>query len=151
MEECVIYTDGACLGNPGPGGWAAVIIQRGADEKIISGREADSTNNRMELLAVIKALESFEQKGKRVTVYTDSTYVHRGITVWIKSWMKNKWRNSSGAAVKNKEMWVRLHAIAAEHTVRWLWVKAHNGDHYNEIVDKVARKEAASFMSCEPE
>ncbi|QHD65339.1 ribonuclease HI [Neorickettsia findlayensis] len=151
MEECVIYTDGACLGNPGPGGWAAMIIQRGVGEKIISGREADSTNNRMELLAVIKALESFDQKGKRVTVYTDSTYVYRGITVWIKSWMKNNWRNSSGGAVKNKEMWVRLHAVAAEHTIRWLWVKAHNGDHYNEIVDRAARKEAASFTNCDPE
>ncbi|ABD45876.1 ribonuclease HI [Neorickettsia sennetsu] len=151
MEEYVIYTDGACLGNPGPGGWAAVIIQRGTNEKIISGREADSTNNKMELLAVIKALESFEQKGKRVTVYTDSTYVYKGITAWIESWMKNKWRNSSGGAVKNKEMWVRLHGIAAAHTVRWLWVKAHNGDHYNEIVDRVARKEAASFTNCEPE
>ncbi|KYH12665.1 ribonuclease HI [Neorickettsia sp. 179522] len=151
MEECVIYTDGACLGNPGPGGWAAVIIQRGVGEKIISGREADSTNNRMELLAVIKALESFDQKGKKVTVYTDSTYVYRGITVWIKSWMKNEWRNSAGGAVKNKEMWVRLHAVAAEHTIRWLWVKAHNGDHYNEIVDRAARKEAASFSNCDPE
>lgn len=145
MEEYVIYTDGACSGNPGPGGWAAVIVQSGVGEKVISGNEVETTNNRMELLAAIKALESLDQKNSRINLYTDSHYVCKGITVWINGWRRNGWRNSSGEEVKNREMWIRLHAIASEHHVKWSWVKAHNGDHYNELVDGIARKEATSI------
>ncbi|AHX11566.1 RNase H family protein [Neorickettsia helminthoeca str. Oregon] len=142
MEKYIIYTDGACSGNPGPGGWAAIIIQEGVGERIISGKEISTTNNQMELIAAIKALESFEEKGQRITLYTDSNYVYKGITSWIQGWMKNRWYNSSKEPVKNKEMWLRLHAVSLLHDIEWFWVKAHNGDYYNEIVDRIARQEA---------
>jgi ribonuclease HI len=139
----IIYTDGACSGNPGPGGWGAILIY-GEHRKELSGGEALTTNNRMELLGAISALEAL--KGKRhVELYTDSAYVKNGITGWIHGWKKNGWKTADKKPVKNVELWQRLDALAAEHHVDWHWVKGHAGHPENERADELAREGMAPF------
>ncbi len=131
-----IYTDGACSGNPGKGGWG-VLIQENNNEKKLSGSELNTTNNRMELTAVIKALEHFD-KSREIEVFTDSKYVMQGITEWIKNWKNNHWKTSQKKDVKNKDLWILLDAVSAKHDIKWSWVKGHAGDYGNEIADKLA-------------
>ena len=140
--DYTIYTDGACLGNPGPGGWAAIIINNKLNKKEIRvGSEASSTNNRMELTAVIEALNVIPS-GKSSIIYTDSKYVINGIESWIKKWKTNNWMGSNKKQVKNKRLWIQLDIATSNGEVRWEWVKGHSGDQYNEEVDKLARSEA---------
>ena len=131
-----IYTDGACSGNPGKGGWGA-LIQENDNEKKLSGSELNTTNNRMELTAVIRALEHYDE-AKEIEVFTDSKYVMQGITEWIKNWKTNHWKTSQKKDVKNKDLWVLLDTVSAKHDVKWSWVKGHAGDDGNEIADKLA-------------
>ena len=131
-----IFTDGACRGNPGPGGWAA-LLRKGDTEKMISGAQETSTNNQMELMAAIQGLEQLK-KPVSVTLTTDSQYVRQGITQWIAGWKRNGWMTSQKKPVKNKELWQRLDAAVAEHQVEWLWVKGHSGHRENEMVDQAA-------------
>ncbi len=135
-----IYTDGSCIGNPGPGGWAAIIL-KGAKQNIISGRKKNTTNNQMELMAAIKALVFFTKKQK-IRIYTDSNYVKEGITNWIKIWEKNNWKTANKKKVKNVELWKKLNILSNFHDIEWKWVKAHSGDPMNNMVDKLARKAA---------
>jgi ribonuclease HI len=140
-RKCVeIHTDGACLGNPGPGGWAA-LLRYGARERELAGGEAQTTNNRMELMAAIVALETLSE-GCTVVLHTDSQYVRQGITEWMPNWVRRNWRTSGGAAVKNRDLWERLHAATARHRIDWRWVKGHSGDPDNERVDALARAAA---------
>lgn len=136
-KTVTIYTDGACSGNPGPGGWGA-LLQYGGAEKELSGGEADTTNNRMELMAAIKALEALK-KSCTVELYTDSTYVKDGITQWIFGWKKNGWKTAAKKPVKNADLWQLLDTQTRRHTVNWHWVKGHDGDERNERVDGLAR------------
>ena len=131
-----IYTDGACRGNPGPGGWAATL-QYGDHSRELSGADANTTNNRMELMAVIAALEALKRPVSAV-VHTDSEYVRRGITEWMKSWKARDWRTADKKPVKNRELWERLDAAAERHEVEWRWVKGHSGVPGNERVDALA-------------
>ena len=134
----VIFTDGACSGNPGPGGWGALLRYRNT-EKELSGGEAESTNNRMELMAAIMALESLTRPIK-VCLYTDSTYVRDGITKWIHGWRKNGWKTAAKKAVKNVDLWQRLDLAAERHTIDWRWIKGHTGHPGNERADELARE-----------
>lgn len=134
------FTDGACLGNPGPGGWAALLRWNG-HERELSGNEADTTNNRMELLAAISALEAL-QRPARVDLFTDSRYVEQGIRDWLPRWQANGWRTADRKPVKNQDLWQRLHAAAAPHRVEWHWVRGHAGHLENERVDQLAREAA---------
>jgi ribonuclease HI len=142
MAELFAYTDGACSGNPGPGGWGALLQAREGEtvlkERELNGGEADTTNNRMELLAAIAALETLERPSK-ITVVTDSAYVKGGITAWLHSWKKNGWKTMSRKPVKNEDLWQRLDAAAARHDVTWEWVKGHAGHPENERADALAR------------
>ncbi|MFN3461031.1 MAG: ribonuclease HI [Oceanibaculum sp.] len=132
-----IFTDGACSGNPGPGGWGA-LLRYGATEKELSGGERDTTNNRMELMAAIAALEAL--KGPvRARLHTDSQYVRNGITAWIHGWKKNGWRTADRKPVKNVDLWQRLDAALQDHKVEWIWVKGHDGHVENERADALAR------------
>lgn len=133
-----IFTDGACSGNPGAGGYAA-ILRYGATEKEISGYEPDTTNNRMELMAVISALEALTRPCS-VSVVTDSNYVVQGITKWIHGWRKNGWKNSGKQDVLNRDLWLRLADLAARHTIKWNWVRGHKGHPENERCDRLARE-----------
>ena len=133
----LIYTDGACSGNPGPGGWGAVILDEEKNETNISGEEKSTTNNRMELVAPIMALKKIK-KNSKIIIYTDSIYLKNGITTWIKNWEKNGWKSVNKKPVKNKDLWVTLNALSKEHVIDWKWVKAHAGNKYNEIADKLA-------------
>ena len=135
-----IYTDGACRGNPGPGGWGA-LIRSGSREKELSGGEALTTNNRMELLAAIEALRALN-KPCRVKLYTDSIYVRDGITKWIHGWLRNGWRTSDRKPVKNAELWQQLLAAVEPHRIDWHWVKGHSGHPENDRVDALACAEA---------
>ena len=137
--EVEAFTDGACSGNPGPGGWGA-LLRMGGTEKELSGGEAQTTNNRMELMAVIAALEALKRPC-RVRLYTDSIYVKDGATKWIHGWKKNGWRTSDKKPVKNAELWQRLDAARNGHEVEWFWVKGHSGHVENERVDLLARME----------
>ena len=132
-----IYTDGACSGNPGKGGWAAIILDSNLSQSSISGSESNTTNNRMELMATIMALKKIKNKTE-VTIYTDSKYVKDGITDWIKKWKLNNWKNSKNKPVKNKDLWVKLDNSCQKLKVNWKWVKAHAGNKYNNLVDKLA-------------
>ncbi len=136
-ERVTIYTDGACSGNPGPGGWGA-ILSFGDQEKELMGGEAHTTNNRMELTAAISALEALK-RACSVDLHTDSEYVKNGITTWIKSWKKNGWRTADKKPVKNVDLWQRLDAALTNHQVRWHWVKGHAGHAMNERADQLAR------------
>ena len=133
-----IYTDGACLGNPGPGGWAAIILING-NQKVISGQSVKTTNNRMELTASIKSLEYFKSK-KKICIYTDSKYLKDGITKWIIKWEKNNWKNSKKQDVKNKDLWEKLKILIKLHEVSWSWVKAHSTISFNNLADKFAKE-----------
>lgn len=136
-ESVLIYTDGACSGNPGPGGWGAILIWRDK-EKALSGAAPETTNNIMELTAVIRALEALKRPVP-VIIATDSRYVMDGITRWLKRWKKNGWQTADKRPVKNAELWRQLDSLVAEHTVAWRWVKGHSGDRGNERADKLAR------------
>ena len=143
----VIYTDGGCSGNPGPGGWAFVVSENGEIREYKSGGDQSTTNNKMELTAVINALEYAKANGERdVVILTDSQYVKNGITVWIHSWKKNGWRTSSKAPVKNVEYWVTLDKLNDELNVDWQWVKGHAGIVGNEECDRLVRMETAKFL-----
>jgi len=133
-----IFTDGACRSNPGPGGWAALLRYKGI-EKTISGGERWTTNNRMEMMAAIMALETLKRPCK-VRITTDSQYLKNGITQWIKKWKKNGWRTSTQGAVKNEDLWKRLDAAASRHEVEWHWVYGHNNHKENEKVDALAKE-----------
>ena len=135
-----IYTDGSCLENPGDGGWAAIIINNGNIQKI-SGSEKNTTNNRMELMAPISALENMDPKDE-IEIYTDSQYVKLGITEWINTWIKNSWKTSKKEDVKNKDLWVKLYNLNKSLNIKWNWVKAHAGNPMNEEVDFLAKKAA---------
>ncbi len=137
-----IFTDGACSGNPGPGGWGAILRWRG-HEKELSGGENPTTNNRMELMAAIAALETLKRPSS-VAVYTDSTYVRDGITKWIHGWKRNGWRTSAKKPVKNEDLWRRLDQALSPHAVDWHWVKGHAGHPENERADQLARDAAVS-------
>jgi len=136
-EKVVIYTDGACSGNPGPGGWGAILIY-GPHRKEMSGGEAKTTNNRMELLGAISALEVLNRPIK-VELHTDSTYVKDGISKWIHGWKRNGWKTASKQPVKNAELWKRLDELRSQHEVDWRWVKGHAGHPENERADELAR------------
>lgn len=140
-----LYTDGSCLGNPGPGGWAAKCV----GEFEIFGGEKHTTNNVMEMKAVTEGLGDCLKKGiKSVTVYTDSNYVKNGINSWIHKWKTNNWKTSTGSSVKNKEYWVLIDALQSKFDkIEWVWVKAHNGNEHNECVDKLARDYAKKLSA----
>ncbi|NVO24502.1 ribonuclease HI [Donghicola mangrovi] len=150
MPDLYAYTDGACSGNPGPGGWGALLQAKvGEDvvkEKELKGGEADTTNNRMELLAAIHALETLERPSK-ITVVTDSAYVKGGITQWLYGWKKNGWKTSTKKPVKNEDLWRRLDEARQRHDVTWEWVKGHAGHPENERADELARAGMAPFKS----
>ena len=135
-----IYTDGSCLKNPGNGGWAA-IINVGNEIKKISGRVKDTTNNKMELMAPIKALQEVKEQ-QPIEIYTDSQYVKLGITDWIHKWIKNNWQTSKKEPVKNKELWMELYKLTKSYEIKWIWVKAHAGNTLNEEVDLLAKQAA---------
>ena len=135
-----IYTDGSCMGNPGNGGWAAIIFMN--NKKIaITGNKKNTTNNQMELMAAIEALKKIPT-GQKVQIYTDSKYVKLGITEWIEKWSQNNWKTSSKQKVKNLELWTELNEISKKHKIEWFWVKGHAGDPINEEVDTLAKKAA---------
>ena len=143
-SKVVIHTDGACSGNPGPGGWGA-ILESGAHRKELKGGEPMSTNNRMELTAAIHALEALKAPSE-VELYTDSNYLRGGITSWIKNWKKNGWRTADKKPVRNAELWQRLEKASERHTVRWHWVKSHHGHDENERADELAREGMAPYL-----
>jgi ribonuclease HI len=138
MTVVDIWTDGACSGNPGPGGWGAILVS-GANRKELNGGEPDTTNNRMELMAAIMALEALK-KPCTVRMHVDSQYVRQGITGWIHGWKRNGWRTADKKPVKNAELWQRLDAARLSHQIEWLWVKGHAGDPENERADELARE-----------
>ena len=143
LPKVLIYSDGACSGNPGPGGWGAVLMS-GTHRKEISGGEALTTNNRMELLAAISALEALKKRSN-VELWTDSAYVRNGITGWIHSWKKNGWRTADRKPVKNAELWQELDRLREKHQVTWHWLKGHAGHPENERADELARIAMAPF------
>jgi len=138
LKRIEAYTDGACRGNPGPGGWGA-ILRYGDHEKELKGGEAETTNNRMELTAAIRALEALRRPCE-VDLYTDSQYLRLGITQWMQGWKKNGWKTSGKKPVKNQDLWQALEAAAARHEVRWHWVKGHSGHPENERADALANE-----------
>jgi ribonuclease HI len=142
MPKLYAYTDGACSGNPGPGGWGALLIAREGDTVLktreLNGGAADTTNNRMELLGAIEALDALE-KPSVITVITDSAYVKNGVSEWIHGWKRNGWKTSTKKPVKNVDLWQRLDAAQARHTVTWEWIKGHAGHEENERADELAR------------
>lgn len=133
-----IYTDGACKGNPGPGGWGALLVA-GEHKKELFGGEANTTNNRMELLAVIRALESLKNISE-IRLHTDSQYVQKGMTEWIDGWIKRGWRTASKEPVKNADLWQQLQKLAQPHKIDWIWVRGHNGHPGNEAADELANR-----------
>lgn len=140
LKTVHIHTDGACLGNPGPGGWAALLRCKGR-ERELAGGDPDTTNNRMELMGAIMALETLSEPCV-ITLHTDSQYVRQGITEWMKNWVRRGWKTAGGDPVKNRDLWERLNAAAQRHTIEWKWVKGHSGDPDNERVDVLARNAA---------
>ena len=138
MNEVIIYTYGACSGNPGKGGWGAILIYA-KEKKYMSGSKQLTTNNQMELIATIEALKAIS-KPSNIALYTDSQYVKNGITSWIFNWKKNGWKTANKKPVANKDLWIELEKYVDFHSVNWFWVKGHSGDHYNEIADKLAVK-----------
>ena len=147
-----IFTDGGCSGNPGPGGWAFVMVQETFQgEHVIAknmGSEKETTNNRMELTAVIMALRALNKMGntpRQAAVYTDSQYVQKGISEWIHTWKRNAWRTSDKKPVKNKDLWTELDSIASEFKLKWEWIRGHAGNEYNEICDAMTRQAIASI------
>ena len=150
MHNLFAYTDGACSGNPGPGGWGVLLIAKNQDaiikEKEIFGGQEDTTNNQMELLAAISALEALDRPSK-IKIITDSSYVKNGVTQWLENWKKNKWKTASKKSVKNAELWRRLDQARSRHEVIWAWVKGHAGHPENERADELARKGMEPFKN----
>lgn len=146
MSKVIIYTDGGCTGNPGPGGWAAVVIQNETEVKL-SGGNPSTTNNRMELNAVIEALHWCKKKGLVGTleVHTDSQYVKNGINSWIHNWKKNGWKTAAKKPVKNKDLWEKLDIVNSAVSPEWFWVKGHAGNKYNELCDQLVEEERLKF------
>jgi len=136
--KVVVYTDGACKGNPGPGGWG-VVLSHGDARKLLHGGEADTTNNRMELMAAIRGLKALKRHCE-VELYTDSQYVRKGITEWMHNWKKNGWKTSAKKPVKNEDLWRQLDEEVQRHSVNWHWVKGHSGNPGNELADELANK-----------
>ena len=137
--DYIIYTDGACSGNPGSGGWAALIFNKNSGQKSKKiGGEIETTNNRMELIAIIQALESIPKESS-LQIFTDSKYVINGIELWIKKWKTNNWIGSNKKSVKNKDLWMKLDILSSQFQIAWTWVKGHSGNKYNEEVDRLAR------------
>ena len=148
MSNIVIYTDGGCHGNPGPGGWGAVIID-GNDVHTVSGGEKNTTNNRMELMAAIKSLQTIvsneQWKSEEINVFSDSQYVKNGITSWIKNWKKNGWKTAAKKPVLNQDLWMQLDELYNALNVNWQWVKGHAGVKYNEMCDQLCQTEIAKY------
>ena len=144
-EAVEIYTDGACSGNPGPGGWGAVLFYRGHEKELYGGEAAKTTNNRMELMAAIQALESLT-RAVPVRLHTDSTYVRNGVTKWLPIWKRNGWKTAAKQPVKNADLWQRLDAAMGRHDVDWRWVKGHAGNVGNERADALANRGMAATM-----
>ena len=144
MPAIRITTDGACKGNPGPGGWAAILQWNGA-EKILSGAEAHTTNNRMEMMAALKALEALK-KPSDITLCTDSRYLMDGMTKWLPGWKRNGWRNASKDPVKNSDLWMALDVAAKPHRIHWEWVRGHNGHPMNERADMLANQAITLYL-----
>ena len=138
MKKIKVYTDGACRGNPGPGGWGALLVYEG-NEKTLKGSESNTTNNRMELLAAIEAIRSIKEPCE-IELTTDSQYVRKGITEWIAGWKRRGWMTAAKKPVKNKDLWLALDEEVASHSVEWHWVKGHSGHRENEIADELANK-----------
>lgn len=138
MNDVVMYTDGACSGNPGPGGWGTVMMS-GQHRKELFGGERETTNNRMEMMAIIQGAEAL-RRGCSVDIYTDSTYVMKGMTEWLEGWKQRGWRTASKQPVKNVDLWQRLEKALDRHEVKWYWVKGHSGIPENERADELARK-----------
>ena len=134
-----IYTDGACSGNPGPGGWGVVILDENKNQYDISGKAKDTTNNRMELTAPIMALKKIKTKSD-VTIFTDSVYVKNGITEWIKKWEKNGWKNANKKPIKNKDLWIILNDLCKKKSIIWKWIRGHSNNKYNDLADELATK-----------
>jgi ribonuclease HI len=147
-----IYTDGGCAGNPGPGGWAFVIVEEAARKAVVLkekwGAEADTTNNRMEVSAAIAALETFKRLklGNKAAVLTDSQYVQKGMTEWIETWKENGWRNHERAPVKNQDLWERLDALAGRFHLTWTWIKGHAGNRFNERCDELTQRAISALV-----
>lgn len=139
MSQIIIHTDGACSGNPGPGGWGAILEWNG-HRKEIKGGEPETTNNRMEMLAAIEALRALKKSGRDVILITDSVYLRDGITKWIHGWKKRGWKTADKKPVKNVDLWQILDALVKEHEIEWRWVKGHAGDPGNERADELARE-----------
>ena len=133
----IVYTDGACSGNPGPGGWGVVIFDQNKKQKNISGNVKNTTNNRMELIAPIMALKKIKVKSE-IIIFTDSIYVKNGITEWIKKWKKNGWKNSNKKPVKNKDLWIKLDDLCFKNKVTWKWIKGHTTNKFNNLADELA-------------
>lgn len=148
MKAVQVHTDGACLGNPGPGGWAALLRYRGK-ERELAGGEPLTTNNRMELMAAIVALETLSEACS-IVLHTDSQYVRQGITEWMPAWLRRNWKTAGGAPVKNRDLWERLHTACVRHRIDWRWVKGHSGDPDNDRVDELARDQALHFKRMTP-
>ena len=143
MNQVVIYTDGACKGNPGPGGWG-VVLEAGSARKELFGGELNTTNNRMEMMAVIEALSALTRPS-HVRLYTDSQYVQKGITEWLRSWKARGWKTAAKEPVKNADLWRKLDEVASRHQVEWHWVRGHSGHGGNERADALANKGVASL------
>ncbi|MDM7983793.1 MAG: ribonuclease HI [Maricaulis sp.] len=144
MSTITIHTDGACSGNPGPGGWGAILEWNG-HRKELHGGERDTTNNRMEMQAAIEALKALKKPGRTVVLITDSVYLRDGITKWIHGWKKRGWKTADKKPVKNVDLWQELDALTREHTIEWRWVKGHAGDPGNERADELAREGIAGL------
>ena len=153
MPELFAYTDGACSGNPGPGGWGVLMIAREGETVVktreLNGGEADTTNNRMELLAAISALEALK-RDTEITIVTDSAYVKNGVSQWIHGWKRNGWKTADKKPVKNVDLWQRLDEVRARHRVTWEWIKGHAGHPENERADELARAGMAPFKPKKP-
>jgi ribonuclease HI len=145
MKQVVIYTDGACRGNPGPGGWGALLRYNGR-EKSLCGGERETTNNRMEMMGAISALETLREPCE-VTLFTDSSYVLKGLTEWLPGWKRRGWRTADGKPVKNQDLWQRLSQAVERHQVQWQWVKGHAGDPGNEAADQLANQGIDRMLS----
>jgi len=145
MDKVVIHTDGACRGNPGPGGWGAILAS-GDHEKELYGAETETTNNRMELMAAIMALESLKYPCD-VTLATDSVYLKKGMTEWLRNWKRRDWKTSGKKPVKNKELWQRLEKAAEQHHLRWQWIKGHSGHPENERADQLANRAVDEMLT----
>ena len=144
-KKTILYTDGACLGNPGAGGWASILVFNN-HKKILSGNEADTTNNRMELIAVIKGLSALTRP-VNITIITDSKYVMDGIDKWIVNWKQNNWKTAAKKSVKNKDLWLKLDNLCGLHQVDWQWIKGHSGHKENEECDRLAQTEARRIQA----